>query len=684
MEKIIGTLLTIEQLLENKDTDIVIDTPTSPNERIYKLDKGRRYIIPNYQREIRWDEPQLSDLINDIMGKKQFLGNVILSRKGNDYEIIDGQQRITVLRMLIKYLYATHPYAEDYFKKYELCPLIIDSFEAFPAFEANNYKISEEIKEKVEASDDYHQYPRYTNLWDLMSKSDILATPENKKDFLERLFAAKINIIINNDNTSKFEVEYFVDVNQKGVQLDVEDTLKGYLFQIKSPKIKEKWVAIKKQCHLICETIQMKSSDFLLLMVEQYFYSELYKETNNTKLTFKQDFLLTANFNVGTKTYLKGSHLIPAIANSRNLIADLGAISKILDVVNMLVSNPTYTGDFGKLFNPQILSGENKLSDKGQICIFDLLKKILIDSNDVPKILAVKYISDILLNKEIHNKKLIDKADFDDIKAEYQAIFSLYALFTLFSLSATKKQRDKLYDCVKGPFSQEKISNAIDWFLSKESVLKSKYSNSYRIFSKEQENNLYADSLRCKSMALLYNYLIYDNTRKRYTFCKHGEMYDFLQDKTQYTLEHFLLNQSKKCEILNSPHENCNYPKEVEKYIGSCFNFIYIHQNINGAILGNRCLHGKLSILNKEGDTYESLTRQQKETVEKFALSCEYSKKIVSMLKNKGYFKKYYTASANSKDALSSYFSTDFTDEYISFVDDVVIEFYSKLKKAKK
>lgn len=600
MEKIIGTLLTIEQFLENKDTEILIDTPTSPNERIYKLDKGRKYIIPNYQREIRWDEPQLSDLINDIMSKKQFLGNVILSRKGNDYEIIDGQQRITVLRMLIKYLYATHPYAEDYFKKYELCPLIIDSFEAFPAFEANNYQISEDIKEKVLSSDDYHQNPRYTNLWDLMSKSDILSTLEDKKAFLERLFAAKINIIINNDNTSDFEVEYFVDVNQKGVQLDVEDTLKGYLFQIKSPKIKEKWVTIKKQCHLICETVQMKSSDFLLLMIEQYFYCELYKDASNAKLNFKQDFLLTANFRCDSKTYLKGSHVIPAIANSRNLIADLDMISKILNVINILVTNPTYTGDFGKLFNSQILSGEHKLSDKGQICIFDLLKKILIDSNDVPKVLAVKYISDVLLNKEIHDKNLKDKVDFDNIKAEYQSIFSLYALFTLFTLSATKKQRDKLYECVKGAFDQEKISDAIDWFLSKESVLKSKYSNSYRIFAKEQEVHPYADSLRCKSMALLYNYLTYDEKGCRYTFCKHGEMYDFLQDNNTYTLEHFLLNQGKSCQILHDSHEKCNYPKDVEKYIGSCFNFIYIHKNINGSVLGNRCLYGKLSILSKK------------------------------------------------------------------------------------
>lgn len=684
MEKIIGTLLTVEQFLEDKNTDIVIDTLTSPNKQIYKLDKGRKYIIPDYQREIRWEEPQLSDLINDIMSKKQFLGHVILSRKGSDYEIIDGQQRITVLRMLIKYLYATHPYAEDYFRKYDLCPLIIDSFKEYPVFEENNYQITEVIKKQVISSDEYNQHPRYTNLWELMGKSDILATPEDKKNFLERLFAAKINIIINNDNSSDFEVEYFVDVNQKGVQLDVEDTLKGYLFQVKSPKIKEKWVAIKKQCHSICETIQMKSSEFLLLIIEQYFYCELYKDANNAKLNFKQDFLLTANFKGCSKTYLKGSHLIPAISNSRNLIADLDMISKILNIINILVVNPTYTGDFEKLFNSQILSGEHKLSDKGRICIFDLLKKILIDSNDVPKILAVKYILDVLLNQEIHDKKLTEELDFDNIKAEYQSIFSLYALFTLFNLSATKKQRDKLYECVKGTFNQEKISNAIDWFLSKESVLKSKYSNSYRIFVKEQEVHPYADSLRCKSMALLYNYLTYDKKSCRYTFDKHGEMYDFLQDNNTYTLEHFLLNQGKSCEILNTSHEKCDYPKGVEKYIGSCFNFIFVHKNINGTVLGNKCLHGKLSILIKEGDTYDALTQKQKDIVEKYTLSCEYSKKIISMLKSKKYFSKYKLASVNSTEALSQYFTNDFTDEYISFVDDIVMEFYSKLKKIPK
>ena len=250
-------------------------------------------------------------------------------------------------------------------------------------------------------------------------------------------------------------------------------------------------------------------------------------------------------------------------------------------------------------------------------------------------------------------------------------------------MSATKKQRDKLYDCVKGGFDQGKISSAIEWFLSKESVLKSKYSNSYRVFAKEQEENPYADSLRCKSMALLYNYLVYDKVHKRYTFCKHGEMYDFLQDKNVYTLEHFLLNQSKSCERLSSPVEICEYPKEVLMYIGSCFNFIYVHKDINAQLLGNRCLLGKLSILTRSGEAYESLTPRQKEKMERYELSCEYSKKIVAMLNSRKYFGKYFAASVNSSDRLKDYFSSEFTDEYVAFVDDVIVEFYGKLKKLK-
>ena len=53
------------------------------------------------------------------------------------------------------------------------------------------------------------------------------------------------------------------------------------------------------------------------------------------------------------------------------------------------------------------------------------------------------------------------------------------------------------------------------------------------------------------------------------------------------------------------------------------------------------------------------------------------------MLMSDKYFKKYNVASATSKEALSLYFTTEFTDEYTCFVDDIVVEFYNKLKRKK-
>lgn len=681
MQNIIGTLLTVEQFLNNEDTEIKVNTSSAPNEKVYKLDKGRVYVIPNYQREIRWGEKQLNDLIHDIMDSKQFLGNVILSRKDKKYEIIDGQQRITILRMLIKYIYLSHPYPE-YLPKFTLCPLEIDSFSDYKHFEETDFSISSEDFEKIQKTDDYHQSTRYNYLWNLMEQSDILQDEQNKDEFLKKLFAANLNIIINNDASTHFEVEYFVDVNQKGVQLDIEDTLKGYLFQIGSPAIKAQWVEIKKKCYLLSDKVSCEN--ILLLIFEQYFYCELYKDPNFSKLIFKQDFTLSAKFiNPQTnKTYLKDTHLIQVICHSRNIVTDLKNISSILSVIYDVVSNENYSSEFKQYFNQKLLVGKNKLEANGITCIYVLLRRILCDSNDVPKVLAIKYITDLLLNTHI-SQRSIDDEEKKELKTKYQNIFQLYALYTLFSLSATKKQKDRLYEAIKGDDWEEKISNSINWFLSKGSMLKSKYTFSYNTFTKENVEDNYADALRCKSIALLYNFLIYDENKKTYTFNKHEQLYDYLIDVKQYSLEHFLLNQGLSCIMSDKNHSECSYPNSVKKYIGSCFNFIFVHKDINGAILGNYSLSSKMQILLKHGTAYDELKTAQITTLNRAPITCEYSNMIVNLITNKKYFEKYMEIDSSTPDKLISYFEEEFVEEYFEFVDDVIYEFYHHLPKLK-
>lgn len=69
------------------------------------------YLVPIYQRNYAWSEMQIEQLIEDIessidgFNKNYFLGNLIVNQKDNNvYEVIDGQQRLTTLYLLEKYL----------------------------------------------------------------------------------------------------------------------------------------------------------------------------------------------------------------------------------------------------------------------------------------------------------------------------------------------------------------------------------------------------------------------------------------------------------------------------------------------------------------------------------------------------------------------------------------------------
>ena len=65
------------------------------------------YEIPIYQRNYAWDNIQIEQLIDDIntSDDNYFLGNLIVNQKDNNlYEVIDGQQRLTTLYLLARYL----------------------------------------------------------------------------------------------------------------------------------------------------------------------------------------------------------------------------------------------------------------------------------------------------------------------------------------------------------------------------------------------------------------------------------------------------------------------------------------------------------------------------------------------------------------------------------------------------
>lgn len=86
---------------------------------VRELLKGVKYSIDYYQREYKWRDKQVSELIDDLAGKfleeydpshprnkvagypHYFLGSIIISKKDSVSYIVDGQQRLTSLTLLL-------------------------------------------------------------------------------------------------------------------------------------------------------------------------------------------------------------------------------------------------------------------------------------------------------------------------------------------------------------------------------------------------------------------------------------------------------------------------------------------------------------------------------------------------------------------------------------------------------
>ena len=86
---------------------------------VRELLKGVKYSIDYYQREYKWHEKQICELVDDLSNKfleehdsthqrskvadypHYFLGSIIISKKESVSYIVDGQQRLTSLTLLL-------------------------------------------------------------------------------------------------------------------------------------------------------------------------------------------------------------------------------------------------------------------------------------------------------------------------------------------------------------------------------------------------------------------------------------------------------------------------------------------------------------------------------------------------------------------------------------------------------
>lgn len=209
---------------------------------VSKIFSDVHYEVPIYQRNYAWDSDQIEQLIEDIRSTKNdyFLGNLIVNQKENNvYEVIDGQQRLTTLFLLERYLGIA--FANDALR-FEARDKANRTLATLPnTNQLTDELLSSEIKEGYKIIDDYFE------------KTGL---KEEKESFIKRL--DKVNLI-RVQVPDKIDLNHYFEImNTRGEQLELHEIAKAnFLSKITAPVDKKIASDIWEYCSNMDSYIQM-------------------------------------------------------------------------------------------------------------------------------------------------------------------------------------------------------------------------------------------------------------------------------------------------------------------------------------------------------------------------------------------------------------------------------------------
>lgn len=620
MGNIVGTIINISDYLKPEKISICIDVDSN-RKNIFNLEENRIYIIPDYQREIRWQKENLIELMMDLKSGHKFIGNIILSKSNDEYYIIDGQQRTTIMLMLITYIRYKFGNQLDIS---DTCKLINKSFKGLEKLFENNFDFTIVKKSEIIKTDYYNQLNQYIDLWECIEETNIIYDQDNAESLYKNIMKSEINIIINREDSLGTSIDYFLDTNLKGVKLDSEDIFKCYLFsKDTSNRIRESWKTLKKYSFIL-EKPAIKYT--LMNVLYQYIACDLYKNGKFRNYKFKEDFTLS-EFEEDSK-YYKGEHLIKVINDKNYMQKSMNTINDYLKIICDIACNDDQTEMFKNNFS--------NIDDQERKVIFKLIKNIIKDPNLVPKVTLMKYIVESIV---LGNKS----------KDECRRIYAVFFFTTFFNTFESKKERNTVYNLMKNDDWEGALINQIKKYFSNTNLTKANAALQYKY---TLDNDDLDERYRCKALASLYNYFEIKNEK----ICVKdvSQLYKFLNDDNTYSIEHFIIsnNRNGKIKVNGLPDNMYAIPRSFRKYKNSIFNFIFIDKDKNNEL-----------------ENYNVILKIQ--MLKEYNFQCEYSKMIFGIVKSfidekEDIRSLQYKLSENS---LNLFFEDKFIRLYVEFIN---------------
>lgn len=640
--KLLGTNTTLLKFLSNEKYSIDVKLPEGISDSI-AFESGREYIIPEYQREIRWKEENIELLIEDLASGPKYLGNIIITKNGIDYEFIDGQQRITSLIMILKAIKDKHSQEIDII---ECCNLKIKSFEKFDYLLENSFSDDLKYNEDIINTDKLCQIDKYYELWKFINEQDDIKNKDKAGKLIKNIRESEMNIIVNNSDDAKASIQFFLDVNIKGIKLDTEDIFKSYLIKNdQSDDIKHAWYELKSS---VIELEKENITYPLLDIIRHYLLCELHKKPELSGLEFDTEFEINKAFTIKDETkkvFRKGSHIIEIINDKSFMLNVIKGVNDVTKCLLDIVKSSANSQSFKKLF--QVRNG--KIDSLEIDIIHNLMNKILKDSLVLPKSLLVKYILHIYSGEKDKN--------------QYKKIYGVYLLAILFTIFSNRKSENVLISVLRANDADwyNKLIDQIRTYFEIDNITNAKLFKKYRMIKNEEEENY---KFRCRSLAAIYNYFSINNGVV--DISNVNDFSIFIKDSSKYSTEHLIVSENDgKSTIIEHNDKTIEYIYEkgfYNKIVNSLFNFVFVPESLNYD-LGNLWLPSKMNQLENK------------------TIDCQYSKLVLEKVKTlSGDMQKRISEEPNVIEAMDVFLRREFEELYINYSREILKTVLNKLR----
>ncbi|MBE2986288.1 DUF262 domain-containing protein [Campylobacter sp. RM12920] len=413
------------------------------------------YKIPPYQRAYSWGEDECEELFDDLVNAftsntndGYFLGNIILSTsKKDEFEVIDGQQRLTTMTILLKILYGLDKNnqrlksaiwllddrsGEKQRQRVETNIFIENDHKAFGEILSDSYDEAIAPKDKKNIF--------YNNIHCLYKKVFDFSQTNNIQQFIDFILydVSMLPIIAEGNDSSEARekaLKVFETTNNRGIALDDSDIFKSILYYManrngEDDKFIELWKSFDEKCNNLDDS---RDNKIKLRIFRIYSYMIRGKEGIKSAETGLRDFFSKTEYSpFKNKTY-------------QEIFNDLNSI---LDAIVLFENTKNSNKEISKWF--QLIDLYSNLYPKDTIIVY--LVKNQLNTNEKTKEFAKNLVRDCyakgatstikfdmysLIVKIMYDEKLESKK-YTNLNFEYFGM--LYKGFGLLGVYLNKDQ----------------------------------------------------------------------------------------------------------------------------------------------------------------------------------------------------------------------------------------------------